>query len=440
MVEEPSPEKAEEPVRHASQWRLTWFVALLILSLGTSNYSDTESQWFTSYVNNVGSGNSLQIGIAMGTMIALRFIVGMIFYLIWGTIGDNVRPKRLGNRVVMILTGCSVTAILMLIYITTTNLVLLVIIAGIFLAASSNMVHVNNRALIADLTPDERRGKTNTFITIFGTVGSLLVWIPAAALLPSGRAGFTWSAHATMITIAAAIIGGTGISTLLLVRHPPTPGPARSWTVDLKSISNLSEMRQYNGFFRLFVAKIFSTSATNAYYPFFLSVLQFVNWNIPTMVSAIPLVGIPVGLGYFFASKYTDILGRKRVTMICLYLAPIGGIFISLLGANTYLLLVGLGIMMPFTTAVGIATDSWTLDLFPPGSRGRFAGILNIGNGSASALVAFIAGVIKGLFGMFWIFTVFGVVLWLAIPFFRRVPEPFVPKRKRKQVVEIEAA
>jgi MFS family permease len=440
MVEEPPTETLEETVKPASQWRLTWFVALLILSLGTSNYSDTESQWFTSYVKNVGSGNSFEIGIAIGTMIALRFVVGMIFYLIWGTIGDNVRPKRLGNRVVMILTGCSITAILMLVYITTTNLVLLVILSGVFLAASSNMIHVNNRALIADLTPDERRGKTNTYITIFGTVGSLLVWIPAAVLLPSGPAGFTWSAHATMITIGAAIIGVTGISTLLLVRHPPTPGPARSWTGDLRNLFNLSEMRQHSGFFRLFVAKIFSTSAINAYYPFFLIVLQLVKWDLPTMVSAIPIVGIPVGLGYYFAGKYTDRLGRKRVVMICLYLAPIGGIFISLLGANTYLLLVGLGIMMPFTTALGIATDSWTLDLFPPGSRGRFAGIMNIGNGSASALVAFIAGVMAALFGMLWIFTVFGVVLWLAIPFFRRVPEPFVPKSKRKQVGEIEAA
>ena len=66
-------------------WHMSWLVALCILAIGTTIYSETEGQWFNSYMVNVGHGVDLDVAI----MVALRAVIGTLFYLVWGAIGDN---------------------------------------------------------------------------------------------------------------------------------------------------------------------------------------------------------------------------------------------------------------------------------------------------------------------------------------------------------------
>ncbi|HMF34651.1 MAG TPA: MFS transporter [Candidatus Lokiarchaeia archaeon] len=91
--------------------------------------------------------------------------------------------------------------------------------------------------------------------------------------------------------------------------------------------------------------------------------------------------------------------------------------------------------MTPFTAGLGIATDSWALGLLPKESRGRFAGVLNLGNAVGTSLGALLTGRIGTMFGLLWIFLVVGVILWVAIPFFLRVPEVFKPAERASEVI-----
>jgi MFS family permease len=429
-IQEGTPEGLVDTSQAGSSkiWHIAWPIALCILAIGTTIYSETEGQWFNSYMVNVGLGVDLDVAI----MVALRAIIGTIFYLVWGAIGDNIRPKKMGHRVAMILVGCLCTAGLMLLFTTSTAILFLIICGGVLLATSSNMVHVNNRALIADLTPENRRGKINMMLSIMSTIGSLAIWIPTVTLLPGGVTQFTAETHAIFIGLGALVIGVTGITTWLLVKQPAIAKPTRTWLQDLRGLLRWKEMKQHSGFLKLFLAKIFMLASTAAYYPFLLLLLQNIDFDTTTMIFAIPLIGVPVGLGFFLAGKYTDIVGRKRVAIICLLCAPVGGLFISLLGENLWMMLVGFGIMMPFTAGLNIATDSWALDLLPKESRGRFAGVLNLGNALGTSAGVLIAGVISTAFSRLWIFLVAGVILWAAIPFFLRVPEIF----KREEKIE----
>ncbi|HMF30464.1 MAG TPA: MFS transporter [Candidatus Lokiarchaeia archaeon] len=425
------PSYSTELSSHKVVWQWRWLAALLILALGTQVYGDVEAQYFSSYLVHVGGGTYLEVGI----MVALRAVVGAIFYLIWGVVGDNIRP-RIGHRVMIILIGCVVTAGLMFLFVTSSVVAWLIICSGVLLAISSNMFNSNNRAIIADLTPEDRRGRTNTLISVLGLVGSMVVWLPTVTLLPGGAAEFSWETHFIFIGGAAVIIAVTGLATLGLVKEPPPVAPPRSWTQDLRDIFDRKEMAKHTDFLKLFLAKIFMIASTGAYYSYLLLLLQNLNYDLTTVLLAIPLIGVPAGLGFYLGGKLTDTIGRRKVTIVSLTIAPLGGLVITFLGATLIWLMVGFAIMLPFTVALGIATDSWTLDLFPKESRGRFAGVMNIGGGIGTAAGVLIAGAVATFFtNPFAIFAVAGAFLWVSIPFFLHVPEVFKPRERTREML-----
>ncbi|HUX99054.1 MAG TPA: MFS transporter, partial [Candidatus Deferrimicrobium sp.] len=80
-------------------------------------------------------------------------------------------------------------------------------------------------------------------------------------------------------------------------------------------------------------------------------------------------------------------------------------------------------VMMPFYLGLWVSTDSWTQDLLPEESRGRFLGILNIGYALGRVPGVLIATQVGKVYGILSIFLVAGIILWLGFPFFLKVPE-----------------
>lgn len=375
---------------------------------------------------DIAHGTTFDVGI----MAALIAVVGTVFYLIWGAVGDTIRPK-MGHRVFMILAGSLITAGFMILLILGTSYLWVIFFGGGLLAISSNMFHVNNRALIADLTPEDKRGKVNTALNVMSPLGSLVVWIPTAILLGVGGPSMdSYGTHVWMIGSGALIIAFTGIFTLILVREPPVPEKPGKWTREILSMFDGKELAKRRDFLKLFWAKLFLVGAQYAFMPFMLIILENIDFEVTTIAIGLPIVGVAVGVGVVLLGKYTDVAGRKKVSLLCLALAPIGGMILGFLGQDLFWLLVGFAVMMPFFMGLTIATDSWTLDLLPKEARGRFAGFLNLGSAIGKGIFVLIAGWVGTIYADVGVFIVAGIGLWISIPFFLRVPETYKPKSK----------
>ncbi len=408
------------------KWLIRGIIALCILAVGTQVYSEVESQWFSSYMKDIAHGTNFDVGI----MAALIAVVGTVFYLIWGAIGDNIRPK-MGHRVFMILVGSIITAGFMILFLLGSSYIWIILCGGVLLAISSNMFHVNNRALIADLTPEDKRGKVNTALNVMGPLGSMIVWIPTVFILGEDTPHpYSWETHAWFIGMGALIIALTGILTRILVKESPVTENARKWTQDVKSLFDRQELAKRKDFLKLFWAKLFLVGAQYAFMPFMLIIFKDIDFEVETIAIGLPIVGVSVGLGLFLLGRYTDLAGRKQVSILCLALSPLGALILAFLGQDLLWMLIGFAVMMPFFMGLTIATDSWTLDMLPKEARGRFAGFLNLGSAIGKGIFVLLAGWVGTVYGDLGVFIVAGVALWIAIPFFLRVPETYKPKSR----------
>ncbi len=394
-----------------------WVVALCILAIGTTAFTEIQGQWFNSYVK-VAVGALFGVGI----LIAITAVIGAVFYLVWGTVSDNIWTKY-GRRVPIYLIGALTTSILMFLFIITTNFFLLLIIGGVLISITANMCHVTNKGLIPDLVPQRKRGRINSILFVMGNIASMLVWIPAIILMPGGGEPYSLEIHQIFIGTVALIFAVSGIFLFILVKEPKVAPPSSTWTKDLKNLLSVKEMSQHKDFMKLFFAMIFLVISEAAFMPYLLILLESISLEVFEILIVLPFVGAGIGIGIYLIGKYTDKIGRKKIALICVISCPIGQFIIAFLGGSSFWLVIGFGIMMPFYLGIWISTDSWVQDLLPEQSRGRFLGILNIGYAIGRVPGALIAGAAGDAFGILSIFFVAGIFLWIGIPFFLRVPE-----------------
>jgi len=402
-------------------WR--WVLALSFTALGTTVFSEIQGQWFNSYVKITEGG---LFGAAV--LVAVSAVLGAIFYLVFGTISDNIRT-RFGRRVPLYMIGAFTTAGLMFLFILTTNFVILLILGGILIASIVSMIHVTNKGLIPDLVPQTRRGRINTILFIMGNIASMLVWIPAIILLPGGGQPYSLEIHQLFIIGGALVVILSATMLFLLVKEPPIPPPSSTWIKDLRNLLNYQEMRKQKNFFKLFIAMLFPIMCEAAFMPFLLILLQDISLDLNVILVALPFVGAGMGISLYLIAKYTDRIGRKKIALICLIGCPIGQLIIAFLGGDSLWLIIGFGVMMPFYLGIWTSTDSWTQDLLPVESRGRFLGIISIGYALGRAPGVLIAGFIGSAYGILYIFLVSGIVLWLGLPLFLFVPETLKLKK-----------
>jgi MFS family permease len=398
-----------------------WILALCILSLSVTVFTEISGQWFNSYTKYYGGGLSV-----VGYLVAISAVLAAIFYLIWGTISDNIWTKA-GRRVPIYVIGALFTGVFMLIFMLTSNIVLILLIGGVFISITVNMCHVTNRGLIPDLIPQKMRGRINSIIFIMGNIGSMLIWIPAIIFLPSGTEHYSLGTHQIFIAAGALILVLSALFLLLLVKEPKVEPPKSTWTRDLKNILNIEEMSKHKDFLKLFIALIFVIMSEAAFMPFLLILLQDITLNVFEILTVLPFIGAGIGIGIYLIGKYTDKIGRKKIALLCVVMCPVGQLIIALLGHDSLWLITGFGIFMPFYLGLWVSTDSWTQDLLPEESRGRFLGILNIGYALGRVPGVLIATQVGNVYGTLSIFLVAGIILWLGFPFFLKVPETLKP-------------
>jgi MFS family permease len=397
---------------------IIWIIVLAIMAMSTTVYSDVEGNWFSSYGNKV-AGMDLAI---VATMSALGVIIGTLFYFLWGTISDNLRTKY-GRRKPIYVSGALSTAGLMFLFAISTNHLWLFICRGVLLGITSNMFHVTNKGLLTDLVPQERRGRINSILIIMGTMGSLIVWIPAIFLLPGEAEAYSAEIHFFFISFGAVIIALSGIILLLFIKEPPVADPPRNWIQDIKDVFDYRELAKHKNFLKVIPAMMLVNMSQSAYMTFLIILLQDIPMTNVEIYVAFAIVGICLAVGFFILARSIDKVGRKIVTLMSVTIAPIGGLVITFSGNDALLFIIGFGIMMPFVLALWSSTDSWVQDLLPKEARGRFLGIINTGNAIGKAPAMIIAGILADQYGILSVFLVSSIILWISIPFFLIVPE-----------------
>jgi MFS family permease len=361
-------------------------------------------------------------------MVSASGLVGTVAFIIWGCVSDSSK-SRFGRRKPLLIIGSSTTAILMVGFGLSTNYWWLFICDGILIAITSNMFHVTNRALIPDIWETEKRGKINSFMFIGSSIGSAFVWITSLLLLPGESQTFDRQTHQMMFLIAALGLIIAAICVGIIVKEPPIPTYIiqNHWTISLKSLFDFKALKKHPDFLKMFGASLIVIMASNAFRPFILISLQELSFSRDLIIITAVFLISAISLVMYLLFKGLDRIGRKRVTFVCLFLAPIGCFLLGFSRGALFPSMIGLTILFPFMTALDIAIGTWTQDLLPEDERGKFLGIINIGKAAGQApgalLAGWVADVFKDTLGVYAVFIITGLFLFLAIPAFLKVPE-----------------
>jgi MFS family permease len=423
-----SPSAQEVPLESPRRLIIRWTIALCIFTAGGFAFSELVTNLFSSYTVLI-AGSGL---VGWGFISGIGAIVGAVMYLVWSTISDNLRT-RWGRRIPLMLIGGVSTAGLAILFAMSRDYLWLLLDGGILLAITRSMFGPS-RSLRADLIPQERRGRTNTILTLMTNLGSVIFWIPALLLVFSGNEKNIEMNFLFIIVFSLVLVIST-IITAILIREPPVSEPPRNWLRDFASIVDWQEMKKQKNFLKIFVANLFLQAADSAIFTYFFifieNVFNRVSIDLVTIIIAAPIVGAALGIGLYLLAKMTDNVGRKLPSILGLLFAPVGALIIAASNDNLLILLIGFGIFFPFYLGGTSSVESWFQDILPKEARGRFFGLINI----TSALGIFLGAVMSGYIGdanIFWIFVASAILLWTSVPFFLRVPETL--KRKLKEI------
>ncbi len=403
-------------------------IALCVMSVGSQLWSDV-SQSFLAYVVRQNTGYPF---IVIGIMSAIYAIVSAVFFLLWGAVSDNLRT-RFGRRIPLIFSGIVGTAILVIFFVTSNNLIWLIIDWGILIAVVNSMTKVTG-SLTADIIPSEKRGRVNTLVQVLTPLGSTLIYLPSLVTL----FGTSTLQETVIIAIDMVIYAGIGLIAFLLIKEPPVSEPPRRVINDIRKILSWRELTKNHDFLKLFFVGIFFAAADNAIFlnmfNFIESIFSTIEFNILILIVYGGLAAAIMIIGIYFLGRSIDRIGRKAVAITGYAFSPVGAFMIALGGNNLILLLLGFAIFTTFYWAGYSAVASWQQDILPKEARGRFFGILGIASAVGAAIGALTSTSIADRFGILWIFFAAAIFLWVSLPILSFVHETVHQKTRQTSV------
>ncbi|MBI2909544.1 MAG: MFS transporter [Chloroflexi bacterium] len=321
--------------------------------------------------------------VLIGFLAQERSFLGSLIEPLVGALSDRTRT-RLGRRRPFFLVGAPLTALLLVVVSQEPPTVALVLILS-FLPFFLGIANVPYRAMMADISPPERRGRLGGAMALLEMIGQIGLLGLLAAL---------WATNERLVfyIIAGGLVAGFGI-TFLAVKEPPIPpgpppSPLRmaSPLVYLKRVLAFRQAAKYVASQLLFwlgiggvtpfvtrygVSELGLSEATT-----FLALLVLL---VFTAIFAVPsgIVG--------------DLLGKKRVLAGGLFLFA-GAVLAGSQAKSAEHLIVALavaGIANGVTTALGFA---FLTELLPRERMGELTGLSSMTWSFAQPLGATLAG------------------------------------------------
>jgi MFS family permease len=134
------------------------FATLAILTTITTIYSSIENGYFNSYLKIVAHSSDFEINL----MVSFSSVFGAIFFILWGAISDNIRSKY-GRRKPILIIGMLSSAFFFFLYSAMNLYIGFLIIDGIILAFTGNMMWATRHSLTPDLTEKKNVKNEGTY-------------------------------------------------------------------------------------------------------------------------------------------------------------------------------------------------------------------------------------------------------------------------------------
>ncbi|MHA1896445.1 MAG: MFS transporter, partial [Promethearchaeota archaeon] len=305
---------------------------------------------------------------------------------------------------------------------------------------TSNMCHSSSKALIPDLFKKETRGRINFIMQIAGLIGGGVIWILAFVFkgINGENNPYTLPQFYTIFVLCAFLLVLSAVVVSITIKEPKPESPPRKFIEDVKLIFNINEMRKHKDFLKLFIASLFVIMSLNSYKPWVLKIFE--GLSIPdNLVEIIVPGGIAIIIAAFISIKFSSIVdkvGRKIPTLVAIGAIIVSCFALSFSNYNFPILIISLISLLNFKIALNVSISSWTQDLLPPESRGKFLGIINIGSAGFQVPGVIVAGIMADHFGQLSIFFVAGVYIAISIPIFLKVPETLSVHEDPKDILQ----
>jgi len=243
-------------------------------------------------------------------------------------------------------------------------------------------------ALIADVTPEQHRGRAFGFNKAMDKVGAVVGLLLAAwilSIMQSGEGTLTQASYQALVLLA--VIPGLAAVVILAigVREPASP-PVKRNGIDLLG------WRSFDSRFKVFLGVVVLFTLGNSSDAFLMLRAQTVGFSTSEIFLLVAAFNLVVTLSSFPAGILSDRLGRRRLIISGWLIYA----FIYLgLGAATAAWHVGVLYVLYglYYGAFQGAASAWVADLVPSERRGTAYGLYN----SAIGVTVFPASLIAGL-------------------------------------------
>lgn len=419
--------------------KLSRFVLFQTMIIGVLFSADQifgffEQNFFNTYIAHV----LLLPEIYVSIMVSLSAVMGLVFNLVWGIVGDNTR-SRYGRRRPYLLIGGVVAGIAAVFYAMSPNYIWAVFLDVVIIGIFSNAFYSADRAIIPDTIDKEYRGRSNGIITAFGNIGVLvavalflvvdfLFTVPA----PSGEGNIlTQEGHLFAISIGGGLLIICSILGFALLKEKPVSElpPKKGFMVELKEIMSIKELKKQTEFFKITLAYTIFQIGIGMITPFLFIYLFSLGLSTLELLIGI-LIGFPIlMITAIFLGRLSDKYGRKKYVPLAILITSLGTSLASFAKTDTGVNLILFYISIPFVLIglLGLAAplNAWSQDLLPENKRGKFFGILNIVFTIPQIVGAFLSGIVAMYFGLQWIFLCAIAFFIVSILFFRGVKETY---------------
>jgi len=382
----------------------------------TKDRTETElnALYVRSVINSFGTGMvspftgayAVRLGAStsdMGWFQSSSNISNNVMQIFWGRLSDNLQ-----RRTSFIILGSLIIAVLWLPMIFVTNATQLIVMLAIQ-ALLGSMATPALTALIGDLTPSTKLGRTNAAISLWASIGSLIATMASGIIMMAIGATLE---EMFFIPLTVAAICGIASSTIMLrIKEKKTNerlNLRQSVTSDIFNM--LAIARKTPDFVKYcYVEGIFQFFMSIAWPLMAITQIRVLNASMLEIALLTVVQALFIIIFQGWAGRLADREGRKP--LIVFYRFSLLTVPIAYAFAPNMSTLIAVGVFWGITTALGQASmTAYLLDIAPQEYRGSFAATYNLVVGVTTFFGSLIGGYLSD-----YTIGIFGLVLGLQI-------------------------
>ncbi|MHA1215286.1 MAG: MFS transporter [Candidatus Hodarchaeales archaeon] len=360
--------------------RLRNLFGMISIWFGVAVFWQVENYWINLYWFTVSEES---FGVPpeawmVAVMVVVTAIVAIFTYFTFGAISDATKHK-LGRRRPWIILGSILGGLSMMLFPTVRlvgNIFLAVFLAVLIdsvLTFFGDFTTPTRKALVADVTTLEERGKVNSILQIPEFIGILLILglSPLIAKNIGESVGDLNIGNDAIFYLGGFAIIVFGVLGAFFVQEPTVTEPQFKWTVNFRAIFQKNVFTANKEYFKLIGIVFIGNTAMNVFYPYLAPWLR-TTLELEPLEESIVLGGTLLFaiLSSFILGVLVDRLGRKK-TMTAF--AGLQFVFLLMLSTATpdniiIPLIFGAAWLCMYTGWL-ISSVSWAQDLVPKENR-----------------------------------------------------------------------